>query len=232
MNSILDSISIGDLQVPCVPKETPSKKDSIIELLKDSEIEFDVHPKLPCDKEDSLKDFNTGFGNQNDIYYETKCPNHELYTPLYKENYLSEFKTEEEQAAARHALGLYNKHDVVAMSLLTAEDGLPTQHQINKASIKQMQKGDQFFTPVTTFNAVLDSDGISLESRFRGVNELFKEHSDALDKINKPSSKDTITSLGDVQLFLQGFNNGETLHETVTEMNQQMLRFEKTGQII
>jgi hypothetical protein len=39
---------------------------------------------------------------------------------------LSEFKTEEEKAAARHALGIYNKGDVVAMSLLTAEDGLPT----------------------------------------------------------------------------------------------------------
>jgi hypothetical protein len=38
-----------------------------------------------------------------------------------------------------------------------------------------------------------------------------------------------ITSLGDVKLFLQGFNNGDNLHNTIDTMNQEMLRFEKTG---
>jgi hypothetical protein len=104
------------------PKEKPVKEDSIIELLQNSEIEFETCPKL----EDKLENVNTGFGENNDLLFETKCKVPELKVPLYQNNYLSEFKTEEEKAAARHALGIYNKGDVVAMSLLTAEDGLPT----------------------------------------------------------------------------------------------------------
>jgi hypothetical protein len=37
---------------------------------------------------------------------------------------------------------LYNKNDVVAMSLLTAEDALPNQQSWKEATIKQMRKGD------------------------------------------------------------------------------------------
>ena len=42
MSSILNSISSGDLQVQHVPKEKPVKEDSIIELLQNSEIEFET----------------------------------------------------------------------------------------------------------------------------------------------------------------------------------------------
>jgi hypothetical protein len=59
-----------------------------------------------------------------------------LKVPLYQHNYLNEFVTEEEKAAARHALGIYNKGDVVAMSLLTAEDTLPTQNDWLNVSSK------------------------------------------------------------------------------------------------
>jgi hypothetical protein len=104
------------------PRETPVKEDSIINLLQNSEIEFTTCPKI----EDKLLNMTTGFGENNDLHYETPCKKPELNIPLYLNNYLSEFKTEEEKAAARHALGLYNKGDVVAMSLLTAEDDLPT----------------------------------------------------------------------------------------------------------
>jgi hypothetical protein len=48
-------------------------------------------------------------------------------------------------------------------------------------------------------------------------------------KINQVSGNTEITSLGDVKLFLQGFNNGDNLHTTLTQMNEEMLRFEKTG---
>jgi type II secretory pathway component PulF len=91
---------------------------------------------------------------------------------LYKENYLKEFKTEEEKAEARHALGLYNKGDVVAMSLLTAEDGNPTNQQWMDAEIKQLRKGDKFFTPFTSFSSVFDNSGINLVTKFKETNTL------------------------------------------------------------
>ena len=48
-------------------------------------------------------------------------------------------------------------------------------------------------------------------------------------KITSVSGGDIINSLGDVRLFLQGFNNGDNLHNILENMDQEMLRFEKTG---
>ena len=122
MSSILNSISSGDLQVQQAPEVKPVKEDSIIDLLHNSEIEFNTCPTL----ENNLDTVNTGFGENNDLYYDAPCSKPVLKTPLYVGNYLSEFITEEEKAAARHALGLYNKGDIVAMSMLTSEQTLPT----------------------------------------------------------------------------------------------------------
>lgn len=227
MSSILNSISSGDLQVQEVPREKPVKEDSIIDLLQNSEIEFATCPKF----DNNLEDFSTGFGENNDIHFDDKCKKPDLKVPLYQENYLSEFKTEEEKAAARHALGLYNKGDVVAMSLLTAEDDLPTNADWVNSTIKQLRKGDMFFTPITSFSAVYDSDRVNLTTRFKEINNLIIEQQKEIVKITEVSKSDTITSLGDVRLFLQGFNNGENLHNTLELMDQEMLRFEKTGQI-
>lgn len=227
MSSILNSISSGDLQVQQAPRVQPVKEDSIIDLIQNSEIEFATCSKL----EDKLHNFNTGFGENNDLHYDTPCKNTELKTPLYQENYLREFVTEEEKAAARHALGLYNKGDVVAMSLLTAEDSLPSQSDWDDSTIKQLRKGDQFFTPITHFKAVYDADGVALDKRIKEINSLIVEQQKEVAKINQVSDKSTITSLGDVKLFLQGFNNGDTLQATVEGIHQEMLRFENTGQI-
>lgn len=255
MSSILNSISSGDLQVQNVPRENPIKEDSILDLLQTSEIEFEdcveiVDPlenvntgfnelnELYFDKqfhtskveppekitttleveqcpqlEESVDNFNTGFGNKNDLHFECKKP--ALKLPLYKENYLQEFKTQEEKAAARHALGLYNKEDVVAMSLLTAEDSVPNNWK--NISLKELRKGDKFFAPYTTTNAVFDSDGISLQVKLK--------------EITQESNGNNIVSLGDMKKFLQGFTKGDTLYTTINKMNQDMLRFEKTGQI-
>lgn len=209
------------------PRETLVKEDSIIDLLQNSEIEFAPCPKL----DDKLVNFNTGFGNNNDLYYETPCNKPELNLPLYKENYLREFVTEEEKAAARHSLGLYNKGDVVAMSLLTAEDSLPSSEDWTKATIKQLRKGDTFFTPVTTFNAVYNVDGTTLDVVLNDINTLIITQQKDIAKITQVSNQPNISSLGDIQVFLQGFNNGDNLHQTLDEMNQEMLRFETTGQI-
>lgn len=209
------------------PREIPVKEDSIVDLLQNSEIEFATCPK----PSNNLENINTGFGENNDLNYDTPCTKPALKTPLYQENYLREFTTEEEKAAARHALGLYNKGDVVAMSLLTAEDGLPSQQEIKEAPIKQLNKGDQLFFPVTSFSAVYDSTGITLDVRIQEVQSLILDQQKEVLKITQISNSDTISSLGDIKLFLKGFNNGDNLRETLDTMNQEMLRFESTGQI-
>lgn len=227
MNSILNSISSGDLQVQEVPRELPVKKDSIIELLKNSEIEFNTCPKL----NNTLNGINTGFGENNDLHFDTPCKKPNLITPLYKENYLSEFQTEEEKAAARHALGIYNKGDIVAMSLLTAEDVLPTQKDWNEFAVKQLRKGDRFFTPITSIKAVYDSDGISLDIKLDTLNSRLIQQQKELVSITQISNLKEITSLGDIKLFLKGFNSGDNLYNKLDSMDQKMLRFETTGQI-
>lgn len=227
MNSILNSVLSGELQVQTEPKVTPVKEDSIIGLLQSDEIEFKTCPKI----ENDLSDINTGFGENNDLHYDTPCKNSGLKTPLYRENYLQEFVTEEEKASARHALGLYNKGDVVAMSLLTAEDKIPSQSELQKSSIKQMRKGDVFFSPITSFNAVFDSVGHTLEETINDVRSLLTTHQKELNAINKVSNSGSIISLGDVKMFLQGFKAGDSLYTTIDKINQEMLRFEKTGEI-
>ena len=216
MSSILNSISSGDLQVLATPRETPVKKDSIIELLQNSEIEFETCPKL---ENNNLNNFNTGFGGGNDLHYEIPCKSVELKTPLYQENFLKEFVTEEE------------KGDVVAMSLLTAEDEIPSKLDLMQAPVKQLQKGAAFFTPITTVNAVYDSQGVTLDVTLNTLQKSVLDHQKQLTQILQVSTSEEISSLGDVKIFLQGFNNGDSLYETLDEMNQEMVRFEKTGQI-
>jgi hypothetical protein len=226
MSSILNSISAGDLQVQKAPEIKPVKEDSIIDLLQGAEIEFETCPKI----EEKFENINTGFGDQNDLYFETKCKP-KLNTPLYRDNYLREFASEEEKAAARHALGLYNKGDVVAMSLLTAEDNPPSDAEWNEAGLQQLRKGDKFFVPYTAFTAVFDSAGNTLEHRMVNVHDLITQQQKEIAKINAVSTESNISSLGDIRLFLQGFNNGDNLHTTLDVMNKEMLRFEQTGQI-
>lgn len=210
------------------PRESPVKEDSIIDLLQNSEIELETCPK----PSNGMEDINTGFGENNDLHYEIPCKKPVLKTPLYQENYLTEFITEEEKAAARHALGLYNKEDVVMMSLLTAEDSIPPQSSFTNVFIKHLRKGDKFFAPVTTIQAVFDSNGDSLQTKLNGIDKILSNHQKELERINQVSKDKTISSLGDVKLFLKGFENGTILRNTLDTMDQNMLRFEKTGNII
>lgn len=228
MNSILNSISSGDLQVQEAPRDYPIKEDSIIELLENSEIEFESCVKI---ENNNIGDFNTGFGENNDLHYDTPCKKPELKTPLYKENYLKEFLTKEEKAAARHSLGLYNKEDVVAMSLLTAEDGIPSNQEFKKAALKQLRKGDKFFVPYTLTKAVFDSDGNTLDVKLKNLQENIKSQSKQISAILQTSTKKEITTLGDVNIFLKGFNNGDSLKTILNTMDEEMLRFTTTGNI-
>lgn len=227
MNSILNSISSGDLEVRQAPQEIPIKEDSIIDLLQNSEIEFKSCPKL--DK--PVFDLNTGFGNNNELHYNLPCTKPKLQTPLYVENYLSEFVTSEEKAAARKALGIYGGEDIITMNLLTAEDKTPPIIEILNASVKQMRKGGKLFLPITNTQAVFDKKGVTLDVHLNNVNKSLEEQQKTLNFLLSPSNNKQLTSLGDVTKFLQGFNNGDTLHNTLDELSQEMLRFEKTGQI-
>lgn len=266
MNSILNSISQGDLQV--IPGDTPiiNKENSIVDLLQNPEIEFNSCPpeepkeevyiefqELPKEepiKEDSIQDllinseielnmcphpenpiidFNTGFGGNQDLHYEIPCKKPILKAPLYKENYLNEFESEEDKALARRALGLYNKEDIVAMSLLTAVDEVPNDWE--EATIKQLRKGDKFFTPYTSFKAVFDSDKISLDVHINKIKELLTSQQQELQNIVNITEGQNISSLGDIKQFLQGFTKKQTLNTVITTINEQMLRFNKTGQI-
>lgn len=226
MSNRLNSISKRLLESNRSLLQSP-QKDATIEFLQNSGIGFGTCST--CN--DQSTDFNTGFGTHDVLYLDGKCSKPKLSTPLYKENFLNEFKSEEDKAAARRALGLYNKGDVVAMSLLTAENVLPSTDQWNKAEMLQLRKGDQFFTPFTTFNAVFDAEGKTLTTRLNSLQTLITEQKKEITKLTSVTTEETITSLGDVKVFLQGFNNGDVLKETLDDINQEMIRFEKTGQI-
>lgn len=208
MSSILNSINSGNLQV--TPRDKPVKKDSITELLKNS---------------------GTGFSKNQDLHYETKCKLPEFKTPLYQENYLQEFTTEEEKAAARHALGIYNKNDVFKLSLLSIKEQIPSIQELDNSPIKQLCQNDVLFTPVTQFKAVFDSSGRTLDSHINELTSLLTRQQEELYKINLESNLNDITSLGDVRVFLKGFNNGENLHTVLDKIDQETIRFENIGQI-
>lgn len=62
-------------------------------------------------KEDSVIDtVDTGFGAENKVLVE--CAKPEYKTPLFKENYLGEFKTNIEKQNARNNLEVYSKQEV------------------------------------------------------------------------------------------------------------------------
>lgn len=199
----------------------------MIDLFNNSEIEFERGKCGKC----SFPTFNTGFGTNGDLHFDTPCKKPKLNTPLYKENYLREFVTEEEKAAVRKALGLYGSGDVVAMSLLTTSNELPTLSSLLAAPVKQIKQADEIFLPITSFEAVYDSTGKTLKTRLEDVQSLLTTQRKELNSITQISQSSKITSLGDVQVFLQGFNNGDTLLSKLEEINQENLRFEKTGEI-
>lgn len=223
MSSILNSISSGDLQVQQVPGEIPVKEDSIIDLLQNSEIEFKTCPHIS----NKLDDMNTGFGEGQELHYDTPCKKPELKTPLYKDNYLNEFVTEEEKASVRKAIGIYTKGDVMTDGLLTITEDKPSMQELIRASIQQLRKSDQFFAPITITKAVFDEEGNTLNTVIQNIKEAIQSNQASIANIVQESNSKTITSLGDVKKFLQGFNNGDKLQDSLAMINAEMLRFEK-----
>ena len=219
MSSILNSISTGNLQVQNALRESTGVNN----VLKKSEIEF-----ATCTRQKKPElTMSTGFGANNSLHYSAPCKKKTLKTPLYLENYLQEFKTEEEKAAVRHSLGLYNKGDVVAMSLLTAEDHKPSVQEILQAEIKQLRKGDKLFHPITITDAVYDQQGNRLSQVISQLTSTLNTQNNELLKITQVSKLKNISSLGDVKLFLKGFTKEDNLYNSLEQIKTEMLRFEE-----
>lgn len=168
---------------------------------------------------------NTGFGLNNELHH--TCKNHKINLPLYKDNYFSEFVTEEEKAQARHSLGLYNKKDIVTMSMLTTESEKP--QRWNNIDLKQLKQGDKLFFPYTATKAVFNETGQNLDIQLQVLNSLIKQNQIDILSIQQVTDGNDINSLGDVVRFLQNFNNTQSLQEIIDTVKQESVSFETTG---
>ena len=233
--SILDSIKESfDLnEQDNLVLEVPEKKEELIIPIQES-IEFDFKKQCPIQtphNKESIKDsIDTGFDTQSSLDY-NPCSPRPLSQPLYKENYLGEFETEEEKRLARHNLGLFDDKDVVAMSLITTDKAITNKDILDLLEIKAINQGNVPFAPQTTATAVLVKQG----NTYSTLQEVLRQQSSSIERansridqlLNKSTSGAAIKTVGDINAFLSGFKNTETLREIVKDH----LLFESKGTI-
>ena len=181
--------------------------------------------------ENSIKySIDTGFDIQSSLDY-NPCYQRPLSQPLYKENYLGEFETEEEKRIARRNLGLFDDNDVVAMSLITTDEAITDKDILDLLKIKTINQGNIPFAPQTTATAVLVKQG----NAYNTLQEVLGEQSSSIKKassridqlLNKSTSGTAIKTVGDINTFLSGFKNTETLRGIIADH----LLFESKGTI-
>ena len=181
--------------------------------------------------ENSIKySIDTGFDIQSSLDY-NPCSQRPLSQPLYKENYLGEFETEEEKRIARRNLGLFDDNDVVAMSLITTDEAVTDKDILDLLEIKTINQGNTPFAPQTTATAVLVKQG----NAYNTLQEVLGEQSSSIKKassridqlLNKSTSGTAIKTVGDINAFLSGFKNTETLRGIIADH----LSFESKGTI-
>lgn len=84
--------------------------------------------------EDSIiQSVDTGFGYRNTLIKD--CPRPQFKTPMYEENYLSEFNSETERKIARQNLGVYGKdeiHKIVSDIVNKDTDSFITKQELNE----------------------------------------------------------------------------------------------------
>lgn len=76
---------------------------------------FTQKPPIEQNEDSVIGSVDTGFGENNTISQD--CPKPQYKTHLFKENYLSEFKSETEKTLVRYNIGVYSKvevHDLVS----------------------------------------------------------------------------------------------------------------------
>lgn len=104
----------------------------------DSSIQFTK--KSRHNKDSILASVDTGFGNGNTLIKD--CPRPKFKTPMYEENYLSEFDSETERKLARNNLGVYSKDEV---SKIVADIiGKDTQTFITRLELEEKLAGLDF----------------------------------------------------------------------------------------
>ena len=233
--SILDSIKESfDLnEQDNLVLEVPEKKEELIIPIQES-IEFDFKKQCPIQtphNKESIKDsIDTGFDTQSSLDY-NPCSPRPLSQPLYKENYLGEFETEEEKRIARHNLGLFDDKDIVAMSLITTDKAVTNKDILDLLEIKAINQGNVPFAPQTTATAVLVKQG----NTYSTLQEVLRQQSSSIERVNsridqllnKSTSGAAIKTIGDINAFLSGFKNTETIKEIVKDH----LLFESKGTI-
>ena len=215
MSSILNTILSGNLQVEKSPRDGPGK------IIKTCTTNSKVSTT-----------FNTGFGASNELHYQDNCKKPTLHTPLYKENFLSEFKTKEDKALARKSLGIQNYEDVVVNQTLTTDSSEPSKQQLLTPAIKKLLQGNSFFSPITVTKAVYDQQGNNLETRLETLKKLINTNAITINSLNNETQGNQISSLGDFKKFVRGFKNGDDLKQIIDEVKEDMLKFQITGNIL
>ncbi len=72
--------------------------------------EYQQHPSKIENQDSIIESVDTGFGENNELIKD--CPKTEYKAPLYKDNFLTEFKSEEELKLVRTHLGVYGKPEI------------------------------------------------------------------------------------------------------------------------
>jgi hypothetical protein len=125
--SMLSTIKLGcadTKDLPAIPKPKSFVEKSLLKTTFKTGFEHNDTPVIPqpivefkqnCQKhEDSIiSSIDTGFGECKTI--EKDCPKPIYKSHLYKENYLSEFKTETEKELVRSHLGVYGKSETITI---------------------------------------------------------------------------------------------------------------------
>lgn len=102
------------LEIIEIKKPEPKQQKTIVISIPEVSIENTIIPELIKALGQSkncssiLDSIDSGFGPEQTITI-PNCPKPHHYTHLYKENYLSEFETEQDKKQARDNLGVYSK---------------------------------------------------------------------------------------------------------------------------
>lgn len=211
--------------------EVPKKKEELVIPVQEAP-EFDLN-KIHCPvqtphNEESIKDsIDTGFDIESSLDYKP-CSPKPFNQPLYKENFLGEFETEEEQRMARHNLGLFDDKDVVAMSLITTGDVVSDIDILDQLQVKTINQGYNPLAIQTVAKAVM----VKEENKYTPLQEVLENQSaivqrtnSRIDQLLNKSTGSDIKTVGDINYFLQGFKNTESLIEIVRDH----LLFESRG---
>ena len=110
---------ITKLEIIELKKPQESKKEQTVITIPDKkQLEVIEKPELnkviidPKGCDSIIEDVETGFGPEQTLVVPNCPPKKEYKLPLFKENYLNEFKEESEKALARYNLGVYSKSEI------------------------------------------------------------------------------------------------------------------------